>query len=695
MPQTPFSNSIINRAEDAQALQTYLDDRCLEPADFPDGLTIFRDQDLLRTRRYAVKLAAGRPYFMLRYLDARGQPYLKKNDPYELARFLGAPLLWRDKEPPPKVLAQMGRGNVLHFEPIPADEEGAERDWFHLPDGQVVVHLESMVKAKAVSKWLKLPCVGLNGVNSYSSSKTGVELIYSDTGVDFSRFVNVILFDSNTHKKEVKQARHNLAFKLRNVLGCKDVRLATLPRPNNTSDWGPDDFLHAHGNEALRTVVDAAEEYVGSLDDGIIDAIQGRCIYCSQIGAFIDRDDKVVRDRSKVEMLYRPIHRKEIKRGQERTIYGFPLWLDTHTRATVEAPCYRYLGEEFVEKEDGVYYNLFRGAGADPLQMRTQAGAAIVTQLVNMLGEENTELFRSYMRYLRFNPGKPCTLLVLHGTQRGQGKGWAAKLAGRLIGMRNVAHARGKDMSSNFNAILQAKRLIVFNEYTPDGSRMTALNSIKGLAGDEFITIEPKGVDPYSIENGAGAIFTTNFLDDVPTDGLEDRRLIYMEAENRAVVSDAEWVQLHAMVDDMEAMADFATWVLEGNAIDMAVWRPDPRDPVRQEAIMESGARGVNGMLRWMLHDLQESESQLVCVRADAIMVKLGDTAKDFTVRSLAAQLPHADWRSSKKKYGARGELAKVWILDAKKFALIEEDSAAVLAECKRSAAEMASAAKF
>lgn len=660
------------------------------------GLVPMRDPAILRERGYA-NVSAGRPFVFLRYLRPDGTPYYKNKDPYELVRFLGPVKMWRGETPPPKAISPGGRPPVLHFEPI-----GGGQDWTNLPDGTIVIHLESMVKAKVVHKWLDLPCVGLNGVWGWASSKMGVELTYVDTGVDFSRFKNVILFDSNTHKPDVAKARQSLAFKLRNVLGCKEVYIADLPRPTkkewDEEDWGPDDFMAVKRDpNLLSEVISTAEPFVGSLDDPLIEALRDRIVFCTATGTIIDRGDKVVRDVAKATEMYRPINRKELMGKSVKTTYAFQLWRDDPSvRREVIGPCYKYLGDEFVEKPDGEYYNLYKKGGAWPAGERTGAADAAIKQIYNMLGDEGAERFRTYFRFLKFTAYKPCTLLVMYGG-RGVGKGWATKMVDRLIGRENCAHARGKDLSSNFNAILQAKRLIILNEYTPEGNRQTALNAIKGLAGDEYIVIEPKGMDPYRLENNAGAIFTTNFLSDVPTDGLEDRRLVYLEANNRVEVPQEQWRSLHDMLDgenSEEVMADLAQWLWEGEEIDYGTWKPDPLDSTRQEAILDS-SQGPVGTARVLLHRMRQAG--YTCLWMDTIQELFeeeGHPKGSFSAIRLSSILKHGDWTSSKERYGSPKQRL-VYIVDMDKFKKIESDKTAVRDEADRTARELILPPKF
>lgn len=689
----PFT-PVFNNPQHVKLLESYLNDRCLEPSDFPEGLVPVADKNILAELGYNASLAAGRPFIFLQYLDPYGQPYTdaKGENAYRLARFLGTPTLWKGDKPPPKVIAQNDRPNVLHFEPIP-EVEGEKRSWHNLKDGQIVVHVESMIKARAVSKFTGFPTIGYNGVNSYSSSKRGVELIHSQYDVDFSRLRHVILFDSNVWKPEVAQARLGLMFKLKHVLGCRDIAYVDLPKSITGEDIGPDDFLAQQGNQVLIDLIRTASNYTGEENDDLVAELQERAVYCTKTSSIIDRKDKVVRSEQKAASFYAPVNKKVLKGKATVTIAGFPLWRESKERTEVLNPGYEYLGEEFITRDDGVYYNLYQRSGPwpDAPGGTEVSDSPIVAQLMNMMSEGDLELFRAYLKYLKYSRAKPTSFPVLFSDKRGVGKGWAGKLAYRLIGAANSTNATAKQFVSNFNKQLEAKRLVVANEFKlgSHSEKEAAMNSLKTFFGDEFFTIEPKGVDSYQVENRAGMIITCNKLEDVPTDGLDDRRMFYIECSNKRQVGEEEWPDLHAALDNPNAMNDFASWVAGGKDINFATWKP-PMDAARERAILASSS-SVEAACRTVLHDLQDDEeNKWICVSYELVVDLLkreGVPALDsIAAKTLSTIMKQMGWRVSDKRYGKAGKQNKVWIVNEGAFAEIEHMGTKVNAEVNRAA---------
>jgi len=692
----PFT---ITSPESIELLAKYLDDRCLEPADFPRGLVPINSSHLLIEKGYMATLAAGRPYIFLEYLDPYGKPYLVGDVPYATARFLGSPKQWRGAEPPPKVISPLDRPNVLHYEPI-QPLEGQERTWSSLGEGQIVLHVESMIKAKAVHKWTGYPTIGLNGVNSYSSTKRGIRFLYEDQDIDFSRFCNVILFDSNTHKPAVARAREQLMFKFKHILGCKDVRFVDLPKSDTGEDQGPDDFLREKGNPLLIELIQKAEVYKGQEHDDLMLRMD-RAVYCLRSGSVIDREDKNVRTPSRARDLYAPINEKTMaKGGRVQTVKGFDVWLESPQRTEVVNPTYEYLGEEFIDKEDGSYYNLYSPSGAWPDGSEGDECKPIVDHLRRNMSHEDVERLRSYLKYLKFTKGKPTSFPVLYSDKRGVGKGFFNSLASKLIGTLNSHVGSSETFATKFNVELEGKRLIMINELkVKGGDKDKVMNNIKTFIADPTTRIERKGVDAYTIDTNSGLIVNANALEDVPNDGMEDRRIWYVNVHfPEGGHGDSYWSRLWALLEDKLVMRSFAKWVSEGQDINFAMWRP-PMDDNRKEAILAS--LGQNSVAAYnVLEKLRADPGEWVVVSLAIIRHLMTfenlPSLENMGDPSLAMSLKRdAIWKSSDKKYGRNGEQKRVWIVDEKKFQLIAGNGTAVNEEIDRATKELGKRSKF
>lgn len=681
---SPFSAA---KSDHARLLLEYLEAKGLEPSDFPEGLTPVSFPELLKERGYAAKMAAGRPFIFLRYLNERGDAYYEQSDtakenPFELVRFLGVGN-WGYSYPPPQVIGQVGRPNVLHFEPLRHGIH-AGRSWADLPDGTKVLHVDSMIKARAVHKATGMPCVGLNGPESFSSSKKGVKFLYEAQEIDFSKFYNVVLFDSNADRKPVAGVREKLLAHFKNTMVCKQVGYIDLPKSSSGEDWGPDEFLKTNGNEALTHLINNPTEYKGASNPDLLKAMS-RAVYCTRGGMVIDREDKNARSVGKARDFYAKINDKEIgPGGNVRLIRGFDTWLESPHRTEVINPAYEYLADEFIERDGQTYYNAYKPSGTWPSENHEREDIEpILRHLRAVMKPDDLERLRSYAKFLKFSSSKPTSFPIMYSDKRGVGKGWFTKILYRLIGPANCTNADARSFVSNFNAQIANRRLVVINEFKVDGrARDATLNSLKRFFGDEFIPVEPKGVDPYEAENRAGMVVTSNSLEDVPTDGLEDRRMWYVECH--APDYEPDWQQLHTMIDQPEVMNSIHDWVSEAQDINFSTWKP-PMDERRKEAI-RMATPFLDDMCMTILEDALEQG--MVCAHFDTIMESLKPLVprlERITSRQIQMALRRAGWSVSDNKLGFARRY--VWIADQEKFAKHSHEPRWIAAEIRKSQA--------
>lgn len=645
---------------------------------------------LLRERGYATKHQLGRAYIFLTYLNHDGSLYYEEWDreqerPYALVRFLGANKI--PPEPGEKIykgLSPSNRPNVLHYEPI---KDG--RSWSQLEEGTTVIHVESMIKAKAVAKYLPYPVIGLNGVHSWSSAKKGISFQYADEPIDFSRFRNVILFDSDVRSNSrVAKTRESLMFKFKNMIGCKEVYYVDLPHTEKGEKQGPDDYLQANGNGPLNELIKDATEYKGGMYDALFQRMSN-ALFCTRSGAIVDKDDKVVRSAAKARDYYANINEKEInaRTGAIKTVSGFTTWLEHQQRAEVVNPAYQYLGPEFINRDDGTYFNLYKPGGSTP-NGDLEACKPVVEHLERMMDPEDVRRLRAYLKFLKFTDRKPTSFPVMYSDRRGVGKGYFGLLAIGLLGSINSRSGNSVTFATNFNAELEGKRVIVVNDFSVEGqNKARVMNNIKNFTGDDMIRIERKGVDAYEIEARGGLIVNSNSLEDVPNDGFEDRRIWYVDC-HAVDTTEEYWTRMRGYLNDSSVMDSFAQWILEGDDIEFTSWRP-PMDERRENAItdsMEPLEVGCYNALKIMRED------GYVCCRLDTVRALLGATQglpflDNVSDQRLTATMKRGGigWkRSSRKTYGKTGAQGPVWIVNEELFAAIENDGVAVMAEVAR-----------
>jgi hypothetical protein len=155
------------------------------------------------------------------------------------------------------------------------------------------------------------------------------------------------------------------------------------------------------------------------------------------------------------------------------------------------------------------------------------------------------------------------TILVLYGAS-GLGKTIIADWFGEyVLGRGSAASVSGlSKITGRFNKLIAGKILCVINELESGEGHKDyngTFETLKHIISDRFITVEPKGVDPYDLSNITNYICTTNHR--VPMKMVEgtDRRVCMIECGSKHV-GDIEYFQ--RLTSNPEETADhFMTYL--------------------------------------------------------------------------------------------------------------------------------------
>ena len=624
----------------------YLSEHGLEIADF--GLNFqyppipSSNWEWYKIHRMNQKQVYNRVGFFLLYLNPQGDVWLDNEIPYGVVRFLSPPLKVPEGQTALKVISQWGRRSEIHFEPI---RDG--RSWEALEQGTVVLHCESLIKAKAVHKATGIPCVGYNGVWGFSSAKMGIELIHQYTGFAFHQMHNVILFDSDVlTNPNVNNARETLSHKLRHIANCDKVSWADLPqrldeKTGELSKWGPDDFLLEKGVEALAAIIAEAKPYQDEEYAELVEEMNKRLRWVKDQSAVYDRSRRCLIKWSDAQNTYANVNR-EVPWGKvKRTVYGTDVWLKSEHREDIDSVGYRYLSEEFFERDKQQVANLYTEGGSKAGPYTLPTGHIVMDMLTRLFKHDDLELMRSYLKFLKFTGDKPTSYCVLWSTVRGVGKGWFTELAKALIGMRHVGTATADSLAAQFNAHTVNLRLLIVHEFKASSrnEKTMALNYLKTYIADRYIMVRAMHQNAYTGEVNAGLIVTVNDKSDMPSDGLGDRRQWYIEAgagaREREVelwsVDDGKWKEAFDALKDEECMEAVARWVEDGEGVDFKSWKPpmteeraedlmsgmSQYEQIANEVLLDARSRGVRVMdgkaiRQLMLAKLEGQEIYLV-----------------------------------------------------------------------------------
>ncbi len=121
-------------------------------------------------------------------------------------------------------------------------------------------------------------------------------------------------------------------------------------------------------------------------------------------------------------------------------------------------------------------------------------------------------------------PGEKILWAPLIQSVEGIGKSFFSRLLRCGLGITNVGVVNPEQLTSSFNGWATGVCVNVLEELKINGhNRYEALNAVKPLITDDFIQVNPKGVNAYMTPNTANYIAFTNAADALPL-GDADRR---------------------------------------------------------------------------------------------------------------------------------------------------------------------------
>lgn len=197
--------------------------------------------------------------------------------------------------------------------------------------------------------------------------------------------------------------------------------------------------------------------------------------------------------------------------------------------------------------------------------------------------------------------------LVLQSTTQGVGKTIITDFLRDYIFGTSISKecANGIDsLTGRFNSELEGKLLVVSTEMssTADAFRKN-FDIMKNLITDSRITIEPKGVDKYEVDNPSNYIFCTNHSHTIHVE-RSDRRYAMFECTPKYVGNRAYFNNLLKFTKDQDTANHFFTYLLKEFKIQNDI-RDIPYTKLKESMIDQS----LPSPLKF-LKDIRESETK-------------------------------------------------------------------------------------
>ncbi len=293
---------------------------------------------------------------------------------------------------------------------------------------------------------------------------------------------------------------------------------------------------------------------------------------------------------------------KTIEDGEEKTKASrMPLsqwWLTRRDRYTYDGLIFDASQEEVSEQDE---INLWRGFGipenpdGDWSRMREH--------IRNVIAAGDAKSFDYILRWLAWAVQNPTlqaeVALALLSEEKGTGKGFLGRAMCHLFGGHALHIARRNLLTGHFNAHFAMAAFVFCDEAIWPGYKDDE-GALKALITEPTITIEPKGVNAYTMPNALKVLMASNSKWVVPASGDERRYAVFEVSPDRrqdhayfaALNQELREGGLGAMLYDLRAM-------------DLDGWHPRMEIP-HTTALGGQKQQSADPELKWLAGYLEE-----------------------------------------------------------------------------------------
>lgn len=395
-------------------------------------------------------------------------------------------------------------------------------DWRAIAeDTSVTIAVTEGEKKAAVSSKMGFPTIGLGGVWSWQSKRLRLSLIPDLALVKMLDRTVYLIFDTDPDPKpEVVGALEALGHTLESRGAI--VRQIRLPMERANEKVGLDDYLAAHGMDALRELP-SDELSMGSELEALNAEV---AVIENPPGIYHIESQKLFT--SPVQLASTSYASRLIKKVNRAGEF-------VDTNALIEWTKWRHQAKHkslaYEPGRPGVLddnrLNTWTGWGAEPKRGDVSLFLRLLDQV--FAGDpDSREWFLKWAAYPVQHPGaKMYAAAVIWSTRQGTGKSLVGHTLGQVYGKRNFAEIGNEELQGGFNH-WRANRQFVLGDEVTGSDRRSEADRLKRTVTGETVTINLKYQAPYEVRDCVNYLFTTNHPDAFLLD-LHDRRYFVHE----------------------------------------------------------------------------------------------------------------------------------------------------------------------
>lgn len=392
---------------------------------------------------------------------------------------------------------------------------------------QCIVITEGELKAACACKH-GIPCIGLGGVWSWRSKDKGWSFL-----PELERFVwrereTVICYDSDaTTNPHIASAALALQRELRNR-GAQ-AAVTTIPEPTDGSKAGIDDYIIAHGPDALDKVLNAAPS----------DSFATRMWEYNARYAFIREPDIIYDELKDMKLNAHRCHSSGlanetvVKMVGEKMTHSVAIkeWIAWPQRRSLDRFTYLPGRPHIVRNDDdtGDDYNTWRGWGAEPKKGNIKPWLALLDFVMTGATKEERRWFEQWLAYPFQHPGaKMHSACCFWSTEQGVGKSLLGTIIGDCYG-DNFSEIPQSVFEDSFTQWGVGKQLVMVDDVRNIGIKEKRDHAarLKTLITQATFKVNIKYVAGYTLPDCINYILTSNSSDALLLDPTDRRFFVH------------------------------------------------------------------------------------------------------------------------------------------------------------------------
>jgi hypothetical protein len=388
---------------------------------------------------------------------------------------------------------------------------------------------EGEIKAAAGSKH-GFPTIGLGGVDSWRAMKQGFSFLPELAKITWPRRETFIIFDSDARSNQhVLGALMRLAEELQDRGALP--RTALLPELAKDRKTGLDDYLVAHGSEALKDLLRRSDHLL--IAKNLWEANK-TYVYVHTPGVVVEQPtaELIKPDALRSHTTAAATHEMRLMPNGAITHVKRKIgdaWLDWPLRSEVKR--IEYLPgaapRAIVEHNEERLYNVWPGWACQPAKGDVKPWLKLVDHLCKGLELDAKKWLVQWFAYPLQNPGAKLLMSVV---AFGRGQGTGKTLLGetmRYIYGENFASISQEAFSGSFNAWASGKQFVCGDDVTSTDKKRD-LDKMKMAITQTSITINEKFKPPYTIRDTIAYYWSSNHCDVLALEEM-DRRFFVLE----------------------------------------------------------------------------------------------------------------------------------------------------------------------